>query len=74
MQVDVAATAEAVCPAELAARAVLVVDVLRASTTIVTALANGCVEPAEDQVIVELAERLGLSKARLQQLCSATQS
>lgn len=42
MQVDVAPTAEAVGPAGLAGRAVLVVDVLRASTTIVTALANGC--------------------------------
>jgi DnaJ-domain-containing protein 1 len=34
------------------------------------ALANGCIEPAEDEVIVELAERLGLSKARLSALCS----
>jgi tellurite resistance protein len=33
------------------------------------ALANGCIEPAEDQVIIELAERLGLSKARLKALC-----
>lgn len=42
MHVDVAPTAETLCPAGLAERAVLVVDVLRASTTIVTALANGC--------------------------------
>ena len=42
MHVDVAPTAEAVCPAGLAERAVLIVDVLRASTTIVTALASGC--------------------------------
>lgn len=42
MHVDVAPTAEAVSPAGLAHRAVLVVDVLRASTTIVAALASGC--------------------------------
>jgi 2-phosphosulfolactate phosphatase len=42
VHVDVAPTAEAVSPDGLAGRAVLVVDVLRASTTIVTALASGC--------------------------------
>ena len=36
------------------------------------ALANGSVEPAEDEVIVELAERLGLSKERLSVLCHET--
>jgi tellurite resistance protein len=33
------------------------------------ALASGCVEPAEHEVISELAERLGLSSARLKALC-----
>lgn len=33
------------------------------------ALANGSIEPAEDEVIVELAERLGLSPERLKALC-----
>jgi 2-phosphosulfolactate phosphatase len=41
LRVDVAATPEGL-PADLARRTVLVIDVLRASTTIVTALANGC--------------------------------
>jgi 2-phosphosulfolactate phosphatase len=42
VHVDVTPTAEAVRPDGLAGRVVLVVDVLRASTTIVTALASGC--------------------------------
>jgi hypothetical protein len=42
VRLDVAPTAEAVEPACLAGVCVLVVDVLRASTTIVTALGNGC--------------------------------
>lgn len=33
------------------------------------ALANGCVEPAEHEVIAALAERLGVSGARLRALC-----
>ncbi len=41
-QVDVIFTADAVDPASMAGRTVLVVDVLRASTTIITALTNGC--------------------------------
>lgn len=35
------------------------------------ALANGCAEPAEHEVITELAERLGLSSARLKALCTS---
>lgn len=42
MRVDVAETADAVDPAALAQSTVLVVDVLRASTTIIAALGNGC--------------------------------
>jgi len=34
------------------------------------ALANGCIEPAEHEVIVALAERLGVSTARLRALCA----
>ena len=37
-----APTAEAVVPADLGGMTALVIDVLRASTTIITALANGC--------------------------------
>ena len=45
-----AVTVEAVVPARLTGETVLVVDVLRASTTIVTALANGAcaIEPGAD--------------------------
>jgi 2-phosphosulfolactate phosphatase len=42
VRIDVAPTADAVVPAELAGVTVLVIDVLRASTTIITALAHGC--------------------------------
>ena len=42
MRIDVAPTAEAVVPADLGGMTVLVIDVLRASTTIITALSNGC--------------------------------
>jgi 2-phosphosulfolactate phosphatase len=42
MRIDVAATPDGLDPAAMAASAVLVIDVLRASTCIVTALANGC--------------------------------
>lgn len=42
MRIDVAPTAEAVVPHELGGVTALVIDVLRASTTIITALANGC--------------------------------
>src|SRR5215470_19002777 len=42
MLVDVTPTADAVVPAELVGATVLVVDVLRASTTIIAALGSGC--------------------------------
>ena len=42
MRIDVAPTADAVVPADLGGVTALVIDVLRASTTIITALANGC--------------------------------
>lgn len=42
MRVDVALTADAVTPGQLDGAVVLVIDVLRASTTMITALANGC--------------------------------
>jgi 2-phosphosulfolactate phosphatase len=41
--IDVVPTVEAVAPSALAGVVVLMVDVLRASTTMITALANGCV-------------------------------
>jgi 2-phosphosulfolactate phosphatase len=42
VRVDVAFTPAAVTPAALAGASALVIDVLRASTSIITALANGC--------------------------------
>jgi 2-phosphosulfolactate phosphatase len=42
VRLDVAVTPDALSPGGLSATTVLVVDVLRASTTIITALANGC--------------------------------
>jgi len=48
----VAPTAEAVASADLDGATALVIDVLRASTTIITALANGC------QAIVPVADPL----------------
>jgi len=50
--VDVVLTADTVVPARLAGATVLVVDVLRASTTIIAALAAGCagVTPVADPV------------------------
>lgn len=42
MRIDVAATPDRLDPAAVAASTVLVIDVLRASTCIVTALGNGC--------------------------------
>jgi 2-phosphosulfolactate phosphatase len=50
VRVDVILTADAVVPARLAGATVLVVDVLRASTTIIAALAAGCagVTPVAD--------------------------
>ena len=50
MRVDVALLPAALMPATLGAATVLVIDVLRASTTIVTALSNGClaIVPLDD--------------------------
>jgi len=42
VRIDVAPTADAVVQAELGGVTALVIDVLRASTTIITALSNGC--------------------------------
>ncbi len=42
MRVDVALTAQSVTPSQTAGASVLVVDVLRASTTIIAALSSGC--------------------------------
>jgi 2-phosphosulfolactate phosphatase len=42
VRIDVAPTADAVVQADLGGATALVIDVLRASTTIITALANGC--------------------------------
>lgn len=42
MRIDVAATPDGLTPAAVAESTVLVIDVLRASTCIVTALGNGC--------------------------------
>jgi 2-phosphosulfolactate phosphatase len=49
VRIDVVLTADAVAPARLAGATALVIDVLRASTTIITALGNGaaCVVPVE---------------------------
>jgi 2-phosphosulfolactate phosphatase len=57
VRVDVVPTAEALHATRVQARTVLVVDVLRASTTMIAALANGCagVVPAPD---AETARRL----------------
>ena len=43
MRIDVVLTADAVAPEQLDGATALVVDVLRASTTMITALAHGCV-------------------------------
>ncbi len=42
MRVDVVLTADAVAPGRLGGATVLIVDVLRASTTMIAALSNGC--------------------------------
>jgi len=42
VRIDVAPTADAVVAADLGGVTALIIDVLRASTTIITALANGC--------------------------------
>ena len=61
MRVDVVLTADGVVPAQLAGATALVIDVLRASTTIVTALANG----AASVVPVETVEEARARKAAL---------
>ena len=61
MRVDVVLTADGVVPARLAGATALVIDVLRASTTIVTALANG----AASVVPVETVEEARTRKAAL---------
>ncbi|SHJ81029.1 2-phosphosulfolactate phosphatase [Desulfofundulus thermosubterraneus] len=61
MHIDLLLTAESIVPAELAGRTAVVFDVLRATSTIVTAIAHGCrgvvtvVDTAEAQ---EVAARL----------------
>jgi 2-phosphosulfolactate phosphatase len=52
VRIDVAPTADAVVPSDLSGVTALVIDVLRASTTIITALENGC------DAIVPVAEPL----------------
>jgi 2-phosphosulfolactate phosphatase len=42
VRIDVVSSAEALASARVESRTVLVVDILRASTTMITALANGC--------------------------------
>ena len=59
MRIDVAPTADAVVPADLWGVTALVIDVLRASTTIITALANGC------DAIVPVAEPLDARRRAL---------
>ncbi|MDQ0285666.1 2-phosphosulfolactate phosphatase [Desulfofundulus luciae] len=61
MRIDLLPTAESIVPAELAGRTAVVFDVLRATSTIVTALAHGCrrVVPVVDAAgAIELAGRL----------------
>lgn len=66
MRVDVAFTPAALPPAELAGATALVIDVLRASTTIVTALAHGCLEVLPVAEVDEARRRArGLSGALL---------
>lgn len=62
---DVVLTAEAVAPGQLGGATVLVVDVLRASTTIIAALAAGCagITPVADPV--EARRRAGAGGALL---------
>ena len=59
MRIDVAPTAEAVVPSELSGLTALVIDVLRASTTIITALTNGC------EAIVPVSEPLDARRRAL---------
>lgn len=59
MRIDVAPTADAVVPSELLGVTALVIDVLRASTTIITALSNGC------EAIVPVAEPLDARRRAL---------
>ena len=68
MRVDVFFTPQELTPAEIANRAVAVIDVLRASTTIATALANGAravVPFASSEEVVTRATSLGKGAAKL---------
>ena len=68
MRVDVFFTPQEVTPADVANRAVAVIDVFRASTTIATALANGArvvVPLASSEEVVSRATSLGKGAAKL---------
>ena len=68
MRVDVFNTPQEVTPAEVGNRAVAVIDVLRASTSIATALANGAravVPFASSEEVVSRATSLGKGAAKL---------
>ena len=68
MRVDVFNTPQELTPADVANRAVAVIDVLRASTTIATALANGAravVPFASSEEVVSRATSLGKGAAKL---------
>lgn len=68
MRVDVYFTPQEVSPADVANRAVAVIDVLRASTTIATAIANGAravIPLASSEEVVSRATSLGRGAARL---------
>jgi 2-phosphosulfolactate phosphatase len=62
MHLDVVTTAEAVVPARLQARTVLVVDVLRASTTMVAALGHGAAAIVPVATPEEARERAGAAE------------
>jgi len=69
VRIDVVLTAGDVVPGRLAGATALVIDVLRASTTIITALANGAacvlpVETVEEARARRCAPRGGLGRAR----------
>lgn len=66
MRVDLALTADAVTPGQLDGAAVLVIDVLRASTTMIAALAGGCeaiVPVADPDEALRRAAELGPGRA-----------
>ena len=57
MLIDVVPTASGVVPDRLAGRTALVIDVLRASTTIVTALGNGAADVTPVETVEEARAR-----------------